>query len=272
MNIDSIQNDQNRIDKVFSELRAENKKALITFVTAGDPDIETTEQIIYEMELNGADIIEIGVPYSDPVAEGPVIQAANERALKNGTRISHIFDMVRKIRIKTQIPLVLLLYYNSILKYGEEKFFKYCRENGIDAIIAPDLPYEEQNEIMPFSIKYGVYIITLVSPVSGYRIKKIASNSKGFIYCISSTGVTGMRETFDTDFKSLMDVISSVSNVPAAIGFGISSPEHVRMLKNYADGVIVGSAIIKKINECKDKNEAVKTVGAFVKELKQSLN
>lgn len=266
-----MQNEQNRIDMVFSNLRAVNKKALITFVTAGDPDIETTEQIIYEMERNGAHIIEIGVPYSDPVAEGPVIQAANERALKNGTRISHIFDMVKRLRTKTHIPLVLLLYYNTILKYGEEKFFSTCKKSGIDAVIIPDLPYEEKEEIMPFSQKYGVYIIDLVSPVSGNRVKKIASHSKGFIYCISSTGVTGIRENYDTDFKAFMDMITSVSNVPAAIGFGISGSAHVKMLKNYADGVIVGSAIIKKIHECTDKKEAVRAAGIFVKELSQSL-
>ena len=190
----------NRIDQRFAALKLQNKKALITFITAGDPDLKATETLVLEMEKAGADIIELGVPFSDPVAEGPVIQAASERALKSGTTLKDIFTLVKNLRQKTDIPILLMMYLNCIFKYGKEKFFENCVESGIDGVIVPDMPFEERDEISAESKKAGVYAINLVAPTSKERIKEIASESEGFLYCVSSLGVTGQRSNFSTDF------------------------------------------------------------------------
>ncbi|HHV96894.1 MAG TPA: tryptophan synthase subunit alpha [Clostridiaceae bacterium] len=263
-----------RISEKFRELKRMNKKALIAFVTAGDPTINGTIQIVEELERGGADIIELGIPYSDPIAEGPVIQEANKRALMNDIKIKDIMNMVREIRNKVKVPLIYLLYYNCILQYGIEKFFEECMECGIDGLIIPDLPFEELSEIEDVSTKYEdiIDVITLVSPTSGERIKRIAKRARGFLYCVSSLGVTGEREKFSTDFNEFFSVINDSTSIPKAIGFGISTPEHVKMLKGYSDGLIIGSAIVRRIGESTTIEEAVKNVGEFVASLRKALD
>lgn len=259
----------NRIDKCFNELKAQNKKALITFITSGDPDIETTEKTALEMFDKGADIIELGVPFSDPVAEGVTIQKASLRALNGGVNLDKIFNCVQNIRKRTDKPLLLMMYINTIFVYGTEKFFKSCSEYGIDGVIVPDMPYEERDEISDTAEKYGVININLVAPTSHDRIKEIASNSKGFLYCVSSTGVTGVRSSFSTDFDEFFGTIKKYVTCPCAVGFGISGPEAAKKMSAYCDGVIVGSAIVK-ILENEGKN-GVEHVGEFVKSLKEAI-
>jgi tryptophan synthase, alpha subunit len=260
----------NRIDQKFKELKSKNKKALICFITAGDPDIEKSVGIALAMEKAGADIIEFGIPYSDPIAEGPVVQRANLRALSGGLKIGDVMNAVKKLREKSEVPLAYLLYYNIILQYGPDRFFSECKEAGVDALIIPDLPFEESGEIKEFTEKYGVYQISLVAPTSEERIEKIAKSAKGFLYCVSSLGVTGTRSSFSTDFEKFFGVINKFSAVPTALGFGISTPEHIRALKKYADGLIVGSAIVKKIEE--NTGNEVGAVSEFVGKLREALN
>ncbi len=259
----------NRIEKALSELKNKNEKALIPFVTAGDPDIETTEKLVLEMFENGADIIEIGVPFSDPVAEGKVIQAASLRSLNQGTNLNGIFGMVERLRQKTDKPLLLMMYINTIFRFGTEKFFELCREKGIDGVIVPDLPYEEKGEIAPYAEKNGIIPISLVAPTSHQRIATIASEAKGFLYCVSSTGVTGTRSKFTTNFDEFFGEIKKSCLVPAMVGFGISNPEQAAKMSGYCDGVIVGSAIVKIVEEY--GMDSVKKVGEFVKSLKNAI-
>ena len=261
-----------RISQKFDELKNKNKKALITFVTAGDPTLEGTIKLVKEMESRGADIIELGIPYSDPIAEGLVIQAANSRALSNGIRIKDIMNTVMEIRKNVLVPLVYLLYFNCILQYGPERFFSDCSEVGIDGVIIPDLPFEEQDEIMDISIKYSVDIISLVAPTSKDRIEKIAKNARGFIYCVSSLGVTGVRKEFNTDFNEFFSNLNRVTDLPKALGFGISTPEDISKLKGYCDGLIIGSAIIKKVEQSSSIEEAVKSVGEYVGVLREAMD
>jgi len=262
----------NRIDKKFKELRESNKKALITFVTAGDPTLEATVNLVKEMEKQGADIIELGIPYSDPIAEGPVIQEANKRALKNGIKIKDVMDAVKEIRKTVEVPVLYLLYFNCILQYGPEKFFRDCADSGVDGVIIPDLPFEEKDEIEDTALKNNIYIISLVSPTSKDRIKAISKNAKGFLYCVSSLGVTGIRKKFDTNFEDFFSSINEATDLPKALGFGISTTEHVRQLGKYCDGLIVGSAIVKKIGESINEQTAVECVGEFVNELRKALD
>lgn len=261
-----------RIEDKFRELKEVNKKALITFITAGDPDFETTIEIVKEMELKGADIIELGIPYSDPIAEGPVIQRANTRALLNGFKIKDIMNVVNEIRKEVKVPILYLLYYNCILQYGIERFFEDCVNYGVDGLIIPDLPFEERNEIDEISSGYPVDVITLVSPTSDDRIEKVAKNAKGFLYCVSSLGVTGMRSEFSTDFEEFFSKINKVTVIPKALGFGISTPEHIKSLKKYCDGLIVGSAIVKQVEKSANKDKAVKNVGEFVQSLREAMD
>lgn len=261
-----------RIEDKFSELKKNGKKALITFITAGDPDMDTTVRLVREMENKGADIIELGIPYSDPIAEGPVIQAANERALSKGLKIRDVMAAVGTMRESVKVPLLYLLYYNSILQYGPDRFFKECSEVGIDGLIIPDLPYEEKDELDEFSSRFGIVCITLVSPVSNERIEKIARNAQGFLYCVSSLGVTGVRQGFDTDFRGFFSMIDRATDIPKAIGFGISTPEHVQALKGYCDGLIVGSAMIRRVEAGGTPEEAVENVGQYTAELRQALD
>ncbi len=258
----------NRIERTLSELGG--KKALITFVTAGDPNLETTGELVLSMLENGADIVEIGVPFSDPVAEGPVIQDASKRALDGGTTLAGIFETVKKIRSKTQAPLLLMLYANSIYGFGAEKFFSLCADSGIDGVIVPDLPFEERGEILPFAKKHGVISISLVAPTSRERIEMIAKEAEGFLYCVSSTGVTGMRSSFSTDFESFFGAIKEYAKIPCAVGFGISGPCQAKEMSKYCDGVIVGSAIVKIVGD--EKENSPKAVGEFVKSLRDALD
>lgn len=261
----------NRIDERFQYLREQGKKAVIPFITAGDPDLSSTIDLVINLEEAGADIIELGIPYSDPVADGVVIQASSQRALKKGAKISKIMDIVKKIRKKSSIPLVYLVYYNSIFKYGMEKFMKQCNEVGIDGLIIPDLPIEEREEINNIANKYNVYLIPLVAPTSKERIKKITQSSKGFVYCVAVNGTTGTRNKINTNIEEYMDVVKSYTNMPKALGFGISNAEMAKKLAPYCDGIIVGSAVIKKIAEGKNLEESLQKVKSFVGEIKSAI-
>lgn len=246
-----------------------NGKAFIPFITCGDPDLETTEKIVFEMEKNGADLIELGIPFSDPTAEGPVIQEASLRALNAGTTTDKIFDMVRRIREKTDIPMVFMTYANVIYSYGSEKFISTCNEIGIDGLILPDIPYEEKGEFLDICHQYDVDLISLIAPTSEDRISMIASEAEGFIYVVSSLGVTGTRTSITTDIPTLVSKIRAASSVPCAIGFGISNPGQAAKMAQSADGVIVGSAIVKIIAQY--GKDAPEKVGSFVKEMKAVL-
>ncbi|GHV13355.1 tryptophan synthase alpha chain [Fibrobacterales bacterium] len=246
-------------------------KAFIGFLTAGDPDLGATEKFVLEMERAGADIVELGIPFSDPIAEGIVIQEADLRALKAGATTVKIFELVARIRQKSQIPLVFLTYINSVFKYGYEAFFKRCKEVGIDGIIIPDCPFEEQGEVKEFSHKFGIDLISLIAPTSEERIKKIAAEAEGYIYLVSSLGVTGVRSEIKTDLASIVDSIRPISSVPVAVGFGINAPEQASSIAKIADGVIVGSAIVKIIAKDSASGNAVKTVGEYVKKMKDAI-
>jgi len=259
----------NRIDKKFEVVKQKNEKAMIPFITAGDPDLNTTVELVLAMEKAGADIIELGIPYSDPLADGVVIQQSSTRALKNGAKISNIMNAVKDIRKKSQVPLVYLVYYNSVFKYGMEKFIMECSFAGIDGIIIPDLPIEERKDIINISDKYGVYLIPLVAPTSKERIKKITYQGKGFVYCVSTNGVTGVRQEIGTDIKEYMDIVSRYTDMPKALGFGISNAEMAGKYKEHCDAVIVGSALIKKIAEAGNMKEAVENAAKFVADIKK---
>ena len=246
-----------------------NGKAFIPFITCGDPDFETTKECIREMVRNGADLIELGIPFSDPTAEGPVIQGANIRALAGGATTDRVFEMVTEIRNEIDVPLVFMTYANVIYSYGAERFIFFCSRLGIDGLILPDLPFEEKDEFHPVCQKYGVDLISLIAPTSAGRIAQIAREAEGFIYLVSSLGVTGMRSEITTDLASIVKVIRENTDVPCAIGFGISTPEQARTMAGYADGAIVGSAIIKLIAQY--RHQAPARVGEFVKSMKDNL-
>ena len=247
----------------------ENGKAFITFITCGDPDLETTAAAVRAAALNGADLIELGIPFSDPTAEGPVIQGANIRALAGGVTTDKIFDFVRDLRRDITIPLVFMTYANVVFSYGAEKFISACSEIGIDGIILPDLPFEEKNEFQPICRKYGVDLISLIAPTSRERIAMIAGEAEGFLYIVSSLGVTGTRSEITTDLASIVKVVRENTDIPCAIGFGISTPEQARKMAAVSDGAIVGSAIIKLIE--KHGKSSVEVVGEYVKKMKDAV-
>lgn len=261
----------NRIDFKFKELKEQGKKALIPFITAGDPGLDTTVNIVLEMDKRGADIVEIGIPYSDPVADGPIIQASSQRAIEGGAKIQNIMETVRKIRAKSEIPLVYLVYYSSIFKYGVERFIDEASAAGINGIIIPDLPIEERGDIMDVAVKYEVHLIPLVAPTSRRRIQEIAAGGSGFVYCVSKNGVTGVGEKIKTDIKEYMELVGSYTKLPKALGFGISGPSMAREFKSYCDGIIIGSAIIDIIDKCRGEKEILDKVGNFVSEVKKSI-
>lgn len=246
-----------------------NGKAFIPFITVGDPTADKTVEFVLEMERAGADLVELGIPFSDPTAEGVVIQDANIRALKNGITTDEVFDVVRRIREKTQIPLVFLTYMNPVFHYGYEAFFQKCNELGVDGMITPDLPYEEKGEVQEVAKKYDVDIISLIAPTSAERIRMIAKEATGYIYVVSSMGVTGVRSEIKTDIKGIVDEIREVTNVPVAIGFGISTPEQARKMAALSDGAIVGSAIVKIIEQY--GADAGSHVYQYVKSMKEAL-
>lgn len=247
----------------------ENKKAFIAFITCGDPDLETTIKVVKEAADNGADLIELGIPFSDPTAEGPTIQGANLRALTGGVTTDKIFDMVKELRKDVTIPMVFMTYANVVFSYGAEKFIKTCSEIGIDGLILPDLPYEEKEEFHPVCARYGVDLVSLIAPTSENRIAQIAKDAEGFIYVVSSLGVTGTRSEIKTDLESIVKAIRASSKVPCAIGFGISKPEQAKKMAEISDGAIVGSAIIKIIE--KYGKDSPKYVGEYVKSMKQAI-
>ena len=247
----------------------ENGKAFIPFITCGDPDLETTKNCVLEMVRAGADLIELGIPFSDPTAEGPVIQEANERALKGGVTTDKVFDLVRELRRETDIPMVFMTYANVVFSYGQDKFLSACKETGIDGIILPDLPYEEKEEFLPCCHKYGVDLISLIAPTSENRIAMIAKEAEGFLYIVSSLGVTGTRSEITTDLDSIIRVVRDNTDIPCAIGFGISTPEQAAKMAAVSDGAIVGSAIIKLIAQGKDG--APERVFDYVQSMKNAL-
>ena len=245
-------------------------KAFIPFITAGDPDLATTKELVFAMEEAGADLIELGIPFSDPTAEGPVIQAANERALKNGVTTDRIFDMVDELREKTDIPLVFMTYANVVFSYGTERFAERMAKCGMQGLILPDVPYEEKEEFDGICKKHGIDFISLVAPTSQERITEIAGAASGFLYCVSSLGVTGTRSSITTDVGSMVALAKKANpSLPTAIGFGISNAETAHAMGEKADGVIVGSAIVKIIAE--HGSGAVPYVKEFVKTLKEAL-
>ncbi len=254
----------NRIDEKFKALRAEGKKAFIPYICTGDPSVEATEKLVYTLEEAGASIIELGVPYSDPLADGPVIQAAALRAFAGGFRLAQVFDVVKNVRKNSQIPLVIMIYYSSIIGFGREKFVELCAEADVDGLIIPDLPYEEYDEIKPLIDKTNIYMIPLVALTSGDRIPMLVKEAKGFIYCVSSLGVTGERKEFDARIDSFVKSVKAATDTPACIGFGISSREDVERFSKISDGCIVGSAIVRKIFEANLDYDEIKK---FVKEL-----
>ncbi|MBR3057471.1 MAG: tryptophan synthase subunit alpha [Clostridiales bacterium] len=248
----------------------QNGKAFIPFITCGDPDTETTYKVVLEAAKNGADLIELGIPFSDPTAEGPVIQGANIRALSGGITTDKVFDLVKKIRQEVTIPMVFMTYANVVFSYGAERFISTCKEIGIDGLILPDIPYEEKEEFEPFCEKYDVDLISMVAPTSEDRVTMIAKEAKGFIYIVSSMGVTGVRSSFSSDLSKVVEKIREVTDVPCAIGFGISNPEQASEMSKVADGVIVGSAIVRIIGEY--GKEAPSHVGEFVRSMKEALD
>ena len=253
-----------RIQEAFA-----NGKAFIPFITCGDPDRETSAAVVRAAAENGADLIELGIPFSDPTAEGPVIQGANVRALAGGVTTDKIFDFVREIRKDVRIPMVFMTYANVVFSYGTEKFLSTCKEIEIDGLILPDLPFEEKEEFLPMCRKYGVDLISLIAPTSENRIAMIAREAEGFLYIVSSLGVTGTRTEIKTDLKSIVDVVRQNTDFPCAIGFGISRPEQARKMADISDGAIVGSAIIKILEQY--GKDAPRYVGEYVKSMKDSL-
>ncbi len=245
-------------------------KAFIPFITCGDPDLETTAALVREMAANGADLIELGIPFSDPTAEGPVIQEANIRALSAGTTTDKIFALVEGLRRDVTVPMVFMTYANVVYSYGAERFISTCRRIGIDGLILPDLPYEEKEEFLPLCQQYDVDLISLIAPTSADRIAMIAKEAQGFIYIVSSLGVTGVRSKITTDISKLVEVVRANTDIPCAVGFGISTPEQASQMARCADGVIVGSAIVRKIAEL--GKAAPTAVGEYVKQMKQAAN
>ena len=247
----------------------ENGKAFIAFLTCGDPDLETTSAAVRAAVSNGADLIELGIPFSDPTAEGPVIQGANLRALREGVTTDKIFDLVRELRRDVDIPMVFMTYANVVFSYGPERFIYSCKDIGIDGLILPDLPFEENEEFLPICHRYGVDLVSLIAPTSENRIAMIAKEAEGFLYIVSSLGVTGTRSEIKTDLASIVKVVRENTDVPCAVGFGISTQDQAKKMADISDGAIVGSAIIKLIE--KYGKDAPRYVGEYVKSMKDAM-
>lgn len=254
----------NKIADAFTD-----KKAFIPFVTAGDPTLDTTRELLLAMQEAGADLIEIGIPFSDPVAEGPVIQAADDRALAGGVTTDKIFDMVESIADRMKVPLVFMTYINPIYVYGVEKFAKRSKECGVAGVIVPDVPFEEKEEIRTVFDAYGLTVISMIAPTSAERVKMIAKEAEGFVYCVSSLGVTGVRAEISTKISDLITLVKEVKDIPCAIGFGISTPEQAKEMASVSDGAIVGSAIVKQIAE--HGTDCIPYVRDYVAEMKKAV-
>lgn len=253
-----------RIKKAF-----DRQKAFVAFITCGDPDLETTAACVRAAVAGGADLIELGIPFSDPTAEGPVIQGANLRALTGGATTDKIFDLVRELRQDVEVPMVFMTYANVVFSYGAERFLSISREIGMDGIILPDLPFEEKEEFLPLCHAYDIALISLIAPTSENRIAMIAREAEGFLYIVSSLGVTGTRSEIKTDLESIVKVVRQNTEIPCAIGFGISTPEQAAKMAGIADGAIVGSAIVKLIE--KYGKDAPVHVGEYVKRMKEAV-
>lgn len=254
-----------RIEEAF-----QNHKAFIAFITVGDPDLETTERVVHAAVENGADLIELGIPFSDPTAEGPVIMEADEVALKAGTTTDKVFELTKKLRKTITVPMVYMTYANVVFSYGCEKFAQKAADAGIDGLILPDVPYEEKEEFTEVFDRYGLDLISMIAPTSEDRIAMIAKEAKGFIYMVSSLGVTGTRSEITTDISAMTDLVKKNTEVPCAVGFGISTPEQAAKMAEFSDGAIVGSAIIKII--AKYGKEAAGPVGEYVKEMADAVH
>jgi len=258
----------NRVDKKFTELKKRGKKALVVFITAGDFGLSTTKRLVLELTKSGADIIELGIPFSDPIADGPTIQASSERALKRGTKLRDIIKLVHSLRASTGIPIVLMTYYNPVLRYGLKNFVYDCGKNGVDGVIVPDLPPEEADELTAASKGKKFSTIFLLSPTSTKeRIKLVSNKSKGFIYYVSLTGITGARAKLPAELISRVRIIKKYTKKPICVGFGVSTPEQVRQISKVADGVIVGSAMVKLIEKHAGRKDLLDAVGRYVKKL-----
>lgn len=253
-----------RISDAFAK-----EKAFIPFITGGDPDIETSYELIKAMAKSGADIIEIGIPFSDPIAEGPVIQEADLRALSAGTTTDALFDMVARLRKEIDTPFIFMTYMNPIYVYGTERFMERCAAVGIDGVIVPDVPFEEKTELSGACKKYGIDLISMIAPTSKERIERIAKEAEGFIYCVSSLGVTGVRSEITTDIGAMVQHVKAVTDTPVAVGFGISTPEQAKKMAALSDGAIVGSAIVKLV--AKYGKEAVPYITDYVKDMKEAV-
>jgi len=255
----------NRIAKAFEN----GNKAFIPFITGGDPNVVTTEKLLFALDKAGADIIEIGIPFSDPIAEGPVIEAAAERALKQGCTVDKLFDLVQRIRNEINAAIIFMTYYNPVYAYGVERFTARAKTCGIDGLIVPDLPFEERDELLTPCKNNNLELISLIAPTSESRIDKIAKNSTGFLYCVSSLGVTGERNVIDKASQNMINRAKAASNIPCCVGFGISNAEQAKALAKFADGVIVGSAIVKLIEQ--HSENSVEHVHKFAKEIKTAV-
>ena len=250
-----------------------NQKAFIAFLTCGDPDMETTEKLVMTMAESGVDLIELGIPFSDPTAEGPVIQQASLRALAAGTTTDQIFDLVERLRRRTEVPLVVMTYANVVFSYhgdGGQSFIRKAAAAGIDGLILPDVPYEEKSDFMPLCQQYGLDFISLIAPTSQDRIAMIASEAQGFIYCVSSLGVTGVRNHITTDIDTMIDEVRAATHLPVAIGFGIAKPEQAAQMAQKADGIIIGSAIVQLVAQ--HGRQAIEPVGDYVRCIRTALD
>lgn len=263
----------NRIDQTFVQLKEKNKKAFIAFITAGDPDLKTTEELVLGFERAGVDIVELGVPFSDPLADGKTIQAASQRALANGVTSEKVFDLVQRLRQKTQIPIALMMYYNPVFHYGDARFVAKAKACGVDGLIIPDLPPEEAGVLKQAATEHDIATVFFIAPTTtAQRMKLIARHSTGFIYFVSLTGVTGARTVLPASIAKQIKMAKAVTDKPVCIGFGISNPDQVRHMAHAADGVIVGSAIINEIYSNREKPDLVQHVCRFVQHLTTALD
>ncbi len=261
-----------RIDNLFIKLKEKSKKAFICYITAGDPNMEFSEKLIYELDNAGVGLLELGVPFSDPMADGPVIQEASERSLKNHTNLIKIFEMVKNIRQKSEIPLILFTYLNPVFQYGIENFARDCKNSGVDGALILDLPPDESDLYRNVMNKYGIDTIFIIAPTTDLeRMKYIADCSSGFIYYVSRTGVTGEKSDIDSELEDKLKKIKLLTDKPVAIGFGISNPQQVEEIAQYGDGVVVGSAIVRRIKEYHKDFDGYKKVADFVRELVKPL-
>jgi len=261
-----------RIEEKFATLRTKNEKALIVYLTAGDPSLDMTKKLIFALEKAGVDILEIGVPFSDPTADGPVIQAASQRALKTGTTLQGVLDLVADVRKVSEIPIVLFGYFNPIFAYGVKRFANAARHAGVDGVLVVDLPYEEASELRNHTDTAGIDFISLVAPTTDKeRLKKIAAKASGFLYYISITGITGTTAPKIGNIKTEVNKIRQITNLPIAVGFGISKPQQAGEIGRFADGVVIGSAVVRLIDENKKNKDFIKVVSNYITEMKKVL-